>query len=272
MTRLLMVALASCALLVAPRSAAEEPFEIAWEIDVPVVVAGFALGGSLQLMKEELVTTRCSPSCVDAHVNALDRTTLGTYSEGAAVAGDVLVGINLGLPLLLGAIDNLSSDRPAAGLVRDTLILAETSAITVAIHQLTAFAAQRPRPYTYNTALDPSLLSSANSYLSFYSGHTANSFAMASAYSYMFTVRHPSSRWTPAVWALTHGLAALEGYGRVASGFHFWTDVLVGAAIGSTVGLVVPWLHRRAGSVRRAWYLVPMVSGNSAGAALSFSQ
>jgi len=267
-----MAALASCAVLVAPRSAAEEPFEVTWEIDVPVVVAGFALGGSLQLMKEELVTTRCSPHCVDAHVNALDRTTVGQYSKGAAIAGDVVVGINLGLPLLLGAIDTLSSDRSAAALVRDTLILAETSAITVAIHQMTAFTSQRPRPYAYNPNLDPSLLSSANSYLSFYSGHTANSFAMASAYSYMFTVRHPSSHWTPAVWTLTHGLAAFEGYTRVTSGFHFWTDVLVGAAMGSTVGLVVPWLHRRAGSVRRAWYLLPMVSGDSAGAALSYSQ
>jgi membrane-associated phospholipid phosphatase len=33
---------------------------------------------------------------------------------------------------------------------------------------------------------------------------------------------------------------------RVGSGEHFWTDVLVGAVVGSAFGVLIPTLHRRA--------------------------
>ena len=33
------------------------------------------------------------------------------------------------------------------------------------------------------------------------------------------------------------------------AGFHFPSDVLVGAAVGTTLGVLVPWLHTRADAV-----------------------
>ena len=41
----------------------------------------------------------------------------------------------------------------------------------------------------------------------------------------------------------SYALASAVGISRVASGNHFITDVLCGAAIGTCCGIVVPFLH-----------------------------
>ena len=38
--------------------------------------------------------------------------------------------------------------------------------------------------------------------------------------------------------------ALFVAYTRVAAEKHYFTDVLIGAAIGSAIGLLVPWLHK----------------------------
>jgi membrane-associated phospholipid phosphatase len=68
-------------------------------------------------------------------------------------------------------------------------------------------------------------------------------FAMATSYSYLFTVRHPRSHFRVPVWVGTHALATTVALLRVEAGRHFWSDVLTGAAVGMGVGLLVPWLH-----------------------------
>ena len=269
MKRLPAIAVTLAALALSRPAGAEEPFAIAWGLDLPIAVAGLAFGGAMQGLKEELVTERCAPSCDRTRVNALDDATSGRFSRDAALAGDVLVGVNLALPHLLGAVDAFESGRPASSLGRDTVLLAETLAVSVAVHQVVAFVARRPRPYVYAASLDPAFLHGANSYLSFYSGHTANSFAMATSYSAIFAARHPKSALTPAVVALTHGLAALEGYTRVMSGYHYPSDELVGALAGSTLGLVVPWLHRATPS---AWSVAPVGPGDALGATLTWQE
>ena len=68
---------------------------------------------------------------------------------------------------------------------------------------------------------------------------------MATAYSYLFMQRHPGSKLIVPVWVLSEGMAAATAYLRVAAGKHFYTDVLTGAIVGSAIGLLIPYLHRR---------------------------
>jgi len=238
-----------------------DAFDVRWELDVPIATAAGLVGGTLHLFREELVVDRCAPSCDGDAVNVLDATTLGTYSGAAHDAGTVLISASLLLApgsALLGALASHGDSRWEQAL-EDTVLLAEALGVSLFAHQLTAFTAQRPRPYAYGEGAPEALRSGANSYLSFYSGHTANSFAMATAASYLFTRRHPDSPWVVPLWTFSHGLATLQGYTRVASGYHFWSDVLVGAAVGSAIGLTVPILHEH--SIR----LAPQPSPGSAG-------
>ena len=123
--------------------------------------------------------------------------------------------------------------------------MAETLTLNAAAQSITSFAVQRPRPFTYGELADLDQRTGASAYLSFYSGHTSSSFAAATAYAYLFGVRHPRSPWRAAVWALGEGLAAMDGALRVTAGYHFPSDVLVGAAVGTTLGVLIPWLHTR---------------------------
>ncbi len=49
-----------------------------------------------------------------------------------------------------------------------------------------------------------------------------------------------------ALWAASLSAAALTGYARVKAGQHYPSDVLVGAAVGGAVGILVPALHSTA--------------------------
>ena len=59
----------------------------------------------------------------------------------------------------------------------------------------------------------------------------------------LFYMRHPDSplRWP--VWIGSYGLAATVGVMRVQAGRHFWSDIFVGALMGTAMGTVVTWLH-----------------------------
>jgi len=104
---------------------------------------------------------------------------------------------------------------------------------------------KRPRPFTY--AMDPGASSTVptDDSLSFYSGHTAMAFA--GVVSGLVTLRHRGVAGTGFGVAAGLGLALASGVGvgRVAAARHFWTDVMMGAAVGGLVGCLVPWLHLR---------------------------
>ena len=222
------------------------PLSVNLAIDLPLLIGAGTLGGSLFALREQLVTDRCAPNCDAQHVNSLDRSTLGDYRPGAATAGDILIAVNLSLPVAFDFAYQRAVGAPWSDFLSDGLIVSETLAINMALHQLVRIPTQRPRPFAYRTDLDPARAERAETYLSFYSGHTANSFAVATASSYLFSTRYPKSSWRIPLWTVTHGLAAIEGYTRITAGYHHFTDVFVGAVVGSAIGLIVPALHRNA--------------------------
>jgi hypothetical protein len=255
-----------------------EALSVDLRVDLPVMIAAGALAAGLQLVSDDIVRSRCTPSCTVGEMNGLDRPVAGRYVPAAATASDVLLAVNLGLPVALDLLELGLGEHPDGwtGWGEDTLILGETLALNAAAQSLTAFAVQRPRPFAYGEDAPLDKRTAPNAYLSFYSGHTSNSFAAATAYAYLFGVRHPSSPWRAAVWVLGEGLAAMDGCLRVTAGYHFPSDVLVGAAVGTAIGVVVPWLHTSVVSAEPApgdadatahvrWLLLPSVTPDSAG-------
>jgi membrane-associated phospholipid phosphatase len=222
------------------------PFRVDLAIDLPILVGSGAIAVVPEAIKDELSGPWCGLSCDPDLVNALDRTVVGNWSRPAAVASDVLLWTTVALPHVAGLLDTLVS-RPADGFVgygKDALVLVETLAIDLAVTNLVKLAARRPRPYVYDDLVDADERTAPDAARSFFSGHTSMSFCMATAYSHLFTLRHPRSPWIVPVWLGTHALAATTGYLRIHAGKHFWTDVIAGAAVGSAIGLLVTHLHR----------------------------
>ena len=229
-------ALTVIASLASPAHAEETTgITVDWKVDGTVTGAALTLWIGSELAKEQStpVTCRwCTPPQVDAWArNQL----LWSNPKAAQTATDVLV---VGVPLGLAVYDvvEVGGARKAAP---DLLVMTESIAIAGLLCQATKFIAVRERPYALHVTL-PS--EGADDRLSFYSGHTTIAFAAAASAGMLAQLRD-DEHW-PWVYGVGFTAAAATGWLRVAGDKHWLTDVVVGAATGTAVGLAVPWLHR----------------------------
>jgi membrane-associated phospholipid phosphatase len=56
-------------------------------------------------------------------------------------------------------------------------------------------------------------------------------------------------------------MGSIIGATRIAAGQHFPSDVLVGAAAGTAIGLLIPWLHRRSSRAQLSVTATPQSFG-----------
>lgn len=128
------------------------------------------------------------------------------------------------------------------------LLSAETFAFTDFAVQMTKVQALRPRPYLYNPdiTVPANLLEDREHRFSMLSGSTAYSAAMSFTAASMFADFHPKSKYKPYVWIAAAVIPATVGYLRYRSGMHYPSDILVGYAVGTSVGLAIPYIHKKA--------------------------
>jgi undecaprenyl-diphosphatase len=171
-------------------------------------------------------------------VNGFDRKLMHSYSKKRDRAGDCLVALTMATPAVLAFTEK--EEWLTCG-----VMYAETLLIANGIKEMTKLTVTRARPYMY---YEPSTfpeddIDDGDWANSFPSGHSTIAFASATFTSYTFSKYFPdSSLKIPVIagsYAMACGVAAL----RISSGNHFMSDVLAGAAIGTTVGFLVPWLH-----------------------------
>lgn len=220
--------------------------------DVNARVDGAVLASSVlaialpALLASRIIRERCP--CDPHGVNAFDRGAIGNHSDVADAVSTVTVGLAVVGP---PALDWLLLGRGDA-LLSDLVVFGEVLLVNGALVQIVKYSVQRPLPRTY--AGDPALVRSPGGYRSFYSGHTSTAMAALTAAAYTARRRYGEHVWP---WLVVAGVGASVAAERVAAGRHFPSDVIVGAAAGTAVGLAVPWLHRRAPSLS----LLPMRGG-----------
>lgn len=132
------------------------------------------------------------------------------------------------------------------------LLSAETFAMTDFAVQMTKSQVLRPRPYLYNPdiTVPNNLLMDREHRFSMFSGSTAYSSAMCFAGASMFADFHPKSKYKPYVWVAAAVIPATIGYLRYRSGMHYPTDIITGYAVGASIGLFIPYIHRKA----KVWF------------------
>ncbi|HET8712803.1 MAG TPA: phosphatase PAP2 family protein, partial [Gemmatimonadales bacterium] len=201
-------------------------------VDVPVTL-GVSLGSLFAyLYAKNLITPRCP--CDPNEVNRFDRGAIGHTSSSARALSDITAGAAIIVPLVADALD--LGRGPA--LNSDAVVFAQTIAINGALVTLAKYVFVRPLPRTY--AGDPALIARPEGYRSFYSGHTSLVFAALTASAMTIRLRYGEKTWP---WVVVVLAGASVGIERVADGRHFPSDVLVGAAMGTAVGYIVPRLH-----------------------------
>jgi membrane-associated phospholipid phosphatase len=123
------------------------------------------------------------------------------------------------------------------------VVYGETLTANWALNSLAKVLFARPRPYTHGPARDDAGKDPSDRYVSFYSGHSSISFASATAGSYLFAEGATDQASRVAFWGTEFALAAATANLRVIAGKHYYSDVLVGALVGSGLGIVIPLAH-----------------------------
>ena len=79
---------------------------------------------------------------------------------------------------------------------------------------------------------------------SFFSSDVSLAFSLATMASIVYSDYYPDSKLKPLIWAGTMSYASFVAYLRFSCGWHYPTDILAGAIVGSAIGWLVLELHR----------------------------
>jgi membrane-associated phospholipid phosphatase len=156
------------------------------------------------------------------------------YSYALDLGSDILDITNIALPLTFAFI---AKGDDYLGL---SLMYATTVAIGYGSRTVLKSVINRNRPYTYDPFFGTSYNSDDRS--SFPSGHAMRAFSSASFIQTLFSLHYPNSKWKAPLSITAWSLALTTSLLRIASGSHFITDVVAGAAIGALIGFGVPYL------------------------------
>lgn len=262
-----LVAWTVAATALAPATArADDPihddgaYQLSIELDLPIVLVAGAAATSFFFLDESGHGPACNPSCDADTVNPLDRPAAGLYDASWSSVGDVATVTTLVIPPLVV----LLAEGPEHGL-QDDLVLAEAALVTAALQVSLSYAVQRPRPRVYGDEAPLEDRTDTNAARSFFSGHVAETMAVSVAALRTFQrLDRDGLGW--AVLAAGASGSTFVGVARVASGAHFPTDVVIGAAAGAGMGLALPAVHDA--PVR----VLPMVAEAGGGISVSLVQ
>ena len=158
------------------------------------------------------------------------------YNESLSKASDITLGLTLVTPGVLGLI------APPSDYIAIVSSYAGTMVSAYGVRTVLKHVIHKPRPYVgqIDRPADTS-----EDYESFPSGHSIMAFSAAAYAQTMQLLFYPDSTTMKAVSATTWILAATTATLRVISGNHYLEDVLAGAAIGSAIGFLGPYLTYR---------------------------
>ena len=212
-------------------------------------VSALLLGGLTITELEKSKIVGSSPRWTDETLNPLDRAGERLrWSSDLDEGANSLSNFMLVLTPASSAFVAFAGESRGLCFLEDISAFSETMGVAVALDQVTKFIARRARPFSHNLTLEErqTICLKANDCadlsLSFFSGHSTLTFAAAFAAGTIAKERGYKS--ATAAYAFGVLGAGLTAYLRVGAGKHYLSDVLLGAAVGSAVGILVPrYLH-----------------------------
>lgn len=224
-------------------------------IDAPITVVTWSFWIGTEAFKPQVAPSRCNwcePNALDWSVrNALVWEDTGRAQH----ASDVLLFGAAPAAALVTTLALAGGEGKLEETPWDALLILEAAGVAAALNQSVKLVIGRERPFAHALPEAQKGLTDhpEDNNLSFYSGHATVTFALAASTA---TVAHMRGRkgagWA---WAVGMPVAAATAYLRLAGDKHYLTDVAVGAAAGTAIGILVPaahdWLAFRTGGEQR---------------------
>lgn len=250
----------------AQASEVERPtYELNLENDIPVTLAAGGMFGIGMFLYSRMDTPETLKDKDD--LLPWDKPLAGRYSESADKASDI--GSVLAIaPLVVGGIAWHDGSSTGKEFATFTLMFFQAigigNGINVAMRSLEIW----PRPYMYaesGEGREKAENAKSEAYGSFFSGHTTAAFTVATFTDQWFRTAYPNSPYKGIMRASAYSLATIESVLRIAAGKHYFTDVLVGALVGTGVSIGILEMHKKRDEKYSFW-----VGPNVAGVTLRF--
>ena len=229
----------------AQASEAERPtYKLNLENDFPVTLAAGGMFGIGMFLYSRMDT----PDNPKDKGNLLpwDKPLAGRYSENADRASDIGSVFAIA-PLVVGGIAWHDGSSTGGEFATFTVMFLQAigigNGINLAIRSLEIW----PRPYMYaesGNGREKAENAKSEAYGSFFSGHATAAFTVATFTDQWFRTAYPNSPYKGIMRASAYSLATLESVLRVAAGKHYFTDVLVGALVGTGVSIGILEMHK----------------------------
>ncbi|ACY14336.1 phosphatase PAP2 family protein [Haliangium ochraceum] len=235
----LVLGLALGALTASPALAQDEPatdFEVNLAVD-GAITGALAAGALLSTLIPVDVERRWTAELF----GRLDESVKRQFSDSAAGFSDALLAATVFTPVALqlpGGWNRETGER--------LLLYGQAVSANLMLNGIAKYVIQRPRPYVYyghERVEEYATRAGRDSRLSFYSGHASTAFTAAVSGSYLFAAGSADREIKMLTWFIEMSLASATAQLRVRAGKHFYSDVLTGALLGSTIGVLVPLVH-----------------------------
>ena len=244
----------------------DSPYRTKFKVDGPIIAVGVGLNylGFTMVRDKEHLTEAELNSLSTNDVNGIHRFAAGNYSERADKLSYYPFYASFVAPIAM--LLNKNEGRKAGQIMA---LYLETMSITGAMFTLTAGNVERSRPLVYNTSLPMEQRIDNDAQRSFYAGHVAATASATFFAAKVFSDFNPDSRAKPYVWAAAAIVPAVVGYYRLEGGKHFLTDNLLGYALGASVGVLVPHLHKK--TTNSSLSISPVMAPGYKGTQLSYT-
>src|SRR5215218_8803399 len=210
-------------------------------IDIPLTLAtaGGTLYGFSKIYNKDPSSEHEILSLQTSSINGFDRWAAGLHSEKAANVSNMFFYGSMPLPLLLLADKAIRGDAAKIG-----FLYVEALSVTGILYSGIPAMIDRYRPLTYSSEVPLDERMSGNNRNSFFAGHVALVGTTTFFAAKVFSDYHPDSKLRPYLWTGAALATGATAYLRHRSGKHFPSDILVGAAVGTLSGILVPHFHK----------------------------
>ena len=220
---------------------AQDLYKTSWEKDGWIFATGSALSITGLILKgnTDPLSTQEIAGLSREDINWLDKGAIYNWDEKVSDISDWLVTATIVSPLTLFLSKDIRKDFQTVG-----IMYLETLLLTSSIRSITKGFISRNRPYVYYPDAPMEKKLDVEAKRSFFSGHTATAFSTTLFMASVYSEYYPRSKYKSYIWGGAILFSSLVGYYRYEAGKHYPTDILTGAIIGSTVGLLIPYIHK----------------------------
>jgi len=223
-------------------SVAQSPFESSWKKDGIIVAGSIGIAFLVASLDDSLKSLSLNEisKLQRNEINVFDRWATQFASEKISLGSDYLVAACIAAPVGFIISDkNMRDDWKTI-----STMYIETALLATFLPSIAKGTLKRNRPYVYNENAPLSLRQDIEGDRSFFSGHTTWAFASMTFLASVYSAYYPRSQSSKTVWSVSMSAASSVGLMRIFSGAHFPTDIIVGAIVGSAIGVGIPYLHR----------------------------